>query len=48
MLFIISSRKSKGCGKYGLIDNVEGQPAINTGDDKTSSDVFDSDSNLEK
>lgn len=40
MLFITSSRKSKGCGKYdGLIDNVEDQPVINTGDDKTSSDV---------
>jgi hypothetical protein len=49
MLFTTSSRKSTGCGKYDvLIDNVEDQPVTNTGDDKTSSVVFDSDSNLEE
>jgi hypothetical protein len=44
MLFITSSRKRKGCGKYdGLIEKLVNQLVINIEDDKTSSDVFNSD-----
>jgi hypothetical protein len=47
MLLITSSMKSKGYRNYdGPVDNVVDQLVINTGDDKTSNDVTDSDSDL--